>query len=101
MTTLQKTLIGATLAVAVGTGLYEARQTAHLKQENRLLRNSLAPLALQIQQLENERDAAARRQLDVLRGDNERLNLGTVEVPRPRGNCIAQTAASREPEIKA
>lgn len=88
MTTLQKTLIGATLAVAVGTGLYEARQTAHLKQENRLLRNSLAPLALQIQQLENERDAAAR-QLDVLRGDNERLNLGTVEVPRLRGEIAS------------
>ena len=33
MTTLQKTIIGATLAVAVGTGIYEARQDSQLRDQ--------------------------------------------------------------------
>src|SRR5207247_9093388 len=34
MTTMQKTLITATLAVAFGTGIYEARQASRLRDEN-------------------------------------------------------------------
>ena len=33
MTTLQKAIIGATLAAAVGTGIYEARQASRLRNE--------------------------------------------------------------------
>ena len=37
MTTLQKTIIGATLAVAIGTGVYEARQVSRLREQNQTL----------------------------------------------------------------
>ena len=37
MTPLQRILLGATLAVAVGTGIYEARQASRLRHENRRL----------------------------------------------------------------
>ena len=44
MTTLQKTIIGATLAAAVGTGIYEVRQTANLRTENKFLQNQTIQL---------------------------------------------------------
>jgi len=50
MTTLQKTIIGATLAAAVGTGIYEARQASNARAEAEALRQQQAPLAEQIQQ---------------------------------------------------
>ena len=61
MTTLQKTLITATLAVAVGTGIYEARQASRLRDQVQTLQQQQAPLAEQIQQLQQERDNALKR----------------------------------------
>jgi RNA polymerase sigma factor (sigma-70 family) len=83
MTTLQKTIIGAALAAAVGTGIYEARRAASAETEVQALKEQQAPLASQIQQLESERDAVAR-QLAALREDNERLNRNTGELLRLR-----------------
>jgi hypothetical protein len=51
MTTLQKTIIGATLAAAVGTAVYEARQVSRLRNENQ-------NLIAQQQALTEERDKA-------------------------------------------
>jgi RNA polymerase sigma factor (sigma-70 family) len=61
MTALQKTLITATLTLAVGTGIYQARQTSRLRDQVQTLRQQQAPLAEQIQQLEQERDEAVKR----------------------------------------
>src|SRR5437899_2714726 len=58
MTTLQKTIIGATLAVAVGTGIYEARQASTLRSQVQTLQQQRAPWTEQIQQLQRERDDA-------------------------------------------
>jgi hypothetical protein len=49
MTTLQKTLVTATIAVIAGAGIYEAREAAHLREQNQTLQQSQAPLAEQIQ----------------------------------------------------
>ena len=61
MTTLQKTLITATIALAVGTGIYQARQASRLRDQVQTLQQQQAPLAEQIQQLEQERDEAVKR----------------------------------------
>jgi hypothetical protein len=54
MTTLQKTVVGSTLAVVVGTGIYEARQAARLKDANQRL-------VAEIRQLARAGDAAVKR----------------------------------------
>ena len=83
MTTLQKTLITAALAVAVGTGIYEARQAANARAEVQTLQQQQAPLAEQIQQLKQERDETAR-QLASSREESERLNRNTGELLKLR-----------------
>jgi RNA polymerase sigma factor (sigma-70 family) len=84
MTTLQKTLITATIVVAVGTGIYEARQATNARAEVQLLQQQQAPLTEEIQQLQRERDETAH-QLASLREDNERLQRDTGELLRLRG----------------
>ncbi|HEV2392627.1 MAG TPA: sigma-70 family RNA polymerase sigma factor [Verrucomicrobiae bacterium] len=58
MTTLQKPLVTAALVVLAGTGLYESRQTAKLREQNETLQQQHAPLVGQIRQLQSERDDA-------------------------------------------
>lgn len=94
MTTLQKTIIGTTLAVAVGTGIYEDRQASQLRDQVQTLQRQQAPLAEQNEQLTGEREDAIRR-LTALRGDNERLNRNTGELLRLRGE-VARLRADAE-----
>ena len=61
MTTLQKTIIAATLAVAVGTGIYEARQISSLREEVQTLQQQQAPLAEQIAPLIPDNESLANR----------------------------------------
>ncbi len=72
MTTIQKTLITATLAVVAGAGIYEARQAAQLRDQVQTLQQQQEPLAEQIQQLQSERDDATNR-LAALLAENSRL----------------------------
>ena len=67
MTTLQKTLIAATLAVAVSTGIYEARQASRLRD--------------QVQTLRQQR-AAARRTNRAAQIRNESLSNQLVQANR-------------------
>ena len=60
MTTLQRTAIGATLAAAVGTGIYEAHRNFRLRAEVQTLQQQQVPLTENIQQLTRERDALSR-----------------------------------------
>lgn len=91
MTTLQKSLIGATLAVAVGTGIYEARQAAASRSQLQALQQQQGPLAEQMDQLTRDRDSAANKlaalQSDLARvqSDNERLRRDAAELARLRG----------------
>ncbi len=58
MTTMQKALVTATVAVLAGTGIYEARQASQLRSQVQTLQQQQAPLTEQIQKLHNEREEA-------------------------------------------
>jgi RNA polymerase sigma factor (sigma-70 family) len=78
MTTLQKSVIGAALAVAVGTGAYETHQAARLRDQVQTLQRQQAPLAEQIRQLQRERDDATN-QLAGLEAENAQLQADQNE----------------------
>jgi RNA polymerase sigma factor (sigma-70 family) len=61
MTTLQKTIIGATLAAAISTGVYQSHQSSRLREQVQSLQQQRAPLADQLEQAERERDAALKQ----------------------------------------
>ena len=85
MTTLQKILVAATIAVLVGTGIYQAHTTAALRHQVQDLQQQQAPLAAQIQQLRQERDDVTN-QLAELADENKKLNKNSAELtktPRP------------------
>jgi RNA polymerase sigma factor (sigma-70 family) len=95
MTTLQKSLITATLAVIAGAGVYEARQASRLRADVQTLQQQQAPLAEQIQQLQRERDEATNK-LALLAGENERLNRSSGEILKLRAKASAAQAQARE-----
>ena len=61
MTTLQKVLVTVAITAAVGTAIYQARQTSDLRTQMRTLQQRQGPLAAQIDQLQRERDDAMNR----------------------------------------
>jgi preprotein translocase subunit SecD len=67
MTTLQKTIIGLTLAATVGTGIYEAHQASRLREQNQTLQQQQAPLAKQIAQLKSDNESLSNRVAQVNR----------------------------------
>jgi RNA polymerase sigma factor (sigma-70 family) len=75
MTTLQKTIIAASLAVAVGTGVYAVRQGSQMREQVQTLEQQQGSAADQIRQLEQERNAATG-QVAALREENARLRSG-------------------------
>jgi len=84
MTTLQKTIIGATLAAAIGAGIYEARQAWRLREQVQALQRQQLALTEQTQQLRHERDETSRR-LTALLQENERFSDETAELAKLRG----------------
>jgi RNA polymerase sigma factor (sigma-70 family) len=95
MTTLQKTLVTATVAVLAGAGLYEGRQAAMLRSQNQLLQQQQAPLAEQNQQLTRERDEAAGK-LAASHDENKRLSQNTVELTRLRAEVTRLRATQHQ-----
>jgi len=86
MTTFQKIAITAALATAVGTGAYEAHQAATLRVENQSLRQQQTPLAVQIQQMQRERDDATNQLAGLLAKDSGlKSNPDQAELLRLRG----------------
>ena len=83
MTTLQKTLITATVAVLAGAGIYEARQASQLRDQVQALQQLQASLTEQNQQSQQERDEATR-QLARLREENAMLNRNTADLLKLR-----------------
>ena len=96
MTTIQKTIVAAALAAAVGTGIYAIHQGAQLRGQIRSLEEQQAPMTVQIQQLQQERDQAAGK-LAALRDENARLssNSTPTELLKLRGQvgALRQKAA--------
>jgi RNA polymerase sigma factor (sigma-70 family) len=96
MTTLQKTLITATLAVVAGAGIYEARQASTLRTQVQTLQQQQAPLNEQIQQLQHERDDATNR-LAMLAGEMAETKSNSAELLKLRGQM---TQLRNETEIE-
>ena len=102
MTTLQKTFIGTALAIAVGTGIYEAHQASTLRSQVQTLQQEQAPLAEQIRHLQSERDGGTR-QLAALRDENEQLRQNATELLRLRSEVarlktVAQQLSQQKPD---
>jgi RNA polymerase sigma factor (sigma-70 family) len=99
MTTLQKTVITAVFAAAVGTGIYEARQATNIRAELQALQQQKAPLTEQTEQLQRERDDATNR-LGTLTDEIERLNRNTAELLKFRreASLARESVARTEPQ---
>lgn len=102
MTTLQKTIIGATLAVAVGTGVYEVRQASIARTQLQTFQQQQSPLADQVDQLTRDRDDAASKlavlqdDLARLRSDNERPRRDAVELAKLRSEVSRLRAIEQQ-----
>lgn len=83
MTTLQKTLVTATVAALAGTGIYQARQAAQLRAQVQTLQQVQSPFAQQVQQLQRERDEATNR-LASMSDENESLKKHSNELLKLR-----------------
>ncbi len=101
MTTLQKTIIAATLAAAVGTGIYEARQASIQRSQAQALREQQAPLLQQLRQLQGDRDVATNR-LAALADELAQLKTNHAELLKLRGQVanLRADAAPADPSLK-
>ena len=110
MTTLQKTIIVATLAVVAGTGIYEAHQASRLRDEVHTLRQRQAALSEQIAQFKADNESLSNQLARANRSPSlssdrlrELLRLrGEVGALRRRQSELERTVAaagSRTPEL--
>jgi RNA polymerase sigma factor (sigma-70 family) len=90
MTTLQKVLITATITAAVGTAIYEARQTSALRAQVRTLQQQQGSLAGQNEQLQRDRDDALKR-LEIF------LARPAPQLPAPRMQVAALPTENLQP----
>ena len=94
MTTLQKTVVAATVAVLAGAGIYEAYKAAQLREQNQTLQQLQAG---QIQQLQLEHDDMAQK-LATLTEQNQLLNRNAAELRRLRGELAGIRSAANSVE---
>ena len=97
MTTLQKTLVTATVAVLAGAGVYQAKQAHDARTQVQKLQQQQTPLIEQIQQLQNNFAAATNRLADLL-AENKYLksNPHEMELLRLRGQVTQLKAVETE-----
>ncbi len=99
MTTLQKGVISVALATAIGAGVFAAHQVSQLREQNQTLQQQQAPLAAQIQQLQQEFADATNRMVELL-AENAQLksNSNEDELLRLRGEVtVLRREISYEP----
>ena len=95
MTTLQKTIIGATLALAVGTNIYQGRHNSKLRDQLQTAREQFAQLTGQARQLTNQRDSIFQT-VEALRAEKERVSGNSAEEVRLRGQVGRLRANAQE-----
>src|SRR5438552_14232492 len=98
MTTLQKIVITASVAVAVGTGVYEARQISLLRTQVDTLHRQQEPFARQAEEVARQRDEAIKR-LAAADQENARLRRETADISGLRGEVTALRQTARERAI--
>jgi len=84
MTTLQKAIVSATIAVLAGAGIYEARQASITRSQLLALQQGQIVPSDDIQKITQERDDAAGKLL-AAREENKRLARETAEILKLRG----------------
>jgi RNA polymerase sigma factor (sigma-70 family) len=95
MTMLQKTLITAAIAVAVGADIYQARQGIHLRKQAHALQQEQESLASENRRLQQERDDATSK-LAVLQGEMGRVHNDTSALLKLRAEVAKLRGESRE-----
>jgi RNA polymerase sigma factor (sigma-70 family) len=95
MTTLQKALFATTLAVVIGTGIYEARRAAVFQNRISTLSAQQDSLIQQNEALQEERDAAAKK-LAAMEGSIGQPAEGRAEIARLRAEVSRLRADSQE-----
>ncbi len=102
MTTVQKAIVTATIAMLAGAGIYEARQASQLREQNQALQRQQASLAEQIRQLQHDRDEIANR-LAALQAENTQLKSGqnATELLKLRGEVARLQNAANDPTENA
>ncbi|HET7625248.1 MAG TPA: sigma-70 family RNA polymerase sigma factor [Verrucomicrobiae bacterium] len=109
MTTIQKSLIAATLAVVAGAGVFEAHQASQLREQNQILRQQQAPLAKNIRQLQADNESLSNRLANIGEPEklsdsqfNELLNLrGEVGVLQRQANEATQKTQAAEQKLES
>ncbi len=97
MTTLQKSIVSATVAILAGAGIYQTRQVSELQDRVRSIQQEQASLTTKAQLLEEERDRATE-ELALLRTKEEGLADKMAELNRLRGMAGVARRATREAE---
>lgn len=95
LTTFQKALVTGAFVAVAGAGLFEARQAAQMREQNRRLQQEQAPLAAQIQELQNERDDATNR-LGWLAEETAANEQNNLELLKLRGQVAMLRKQAQE-----
>ena len=82
MTTLQKTLITAAIASAIGAGIYESRQASRLRYQLEALQQQQSPLADELDQLRHDKDEGSN-QLAAAQQEADAAARDVVDLGRP------------------
>lgn len=99
MTTLTKGIVAATLAAAIGAGIYEARQASFFRDHIETLQEQQDRLAEQVLQLGRERDEATNR-LAKFSDYDERVRRDTAELAQLRGEIAKLRRGAEEPVVR-
>src|ERR1035437_569705 len=101
MTPLQKAIIGTTLALTVGTNLYQGHHNSKLRDRLQTAREQLAQLTEQARQLTNERDSTFQS-VEALRAEKDRVSRNAAEEVKLRGEVARlRTNAHELARLKA
>jgi RNA polymerase sigma factor (sigma-70 family) len=95
MTIMQKAVVAAAFAAAVGTGIYEARQAVHFQEQARAAQLQQDALTQQNLELQKERDAATN-QIASLKFEANRSRTDSAEVVKLRGEVSRLRSAAQE-----
>lgn len=85
MTTVQKIAMAAAYVLLAGAAVYEARQAALLRQQNREIQQRQLTLSAQMQQMQIERDDATNRLAMMARSATTKPDAETAELLKLRG----------------
>jgi len=101
MTTLQKTLVTATIAIMAGAGVFQANQAARLREQNHVLLQQQTTLLAHIGQLEQDLAKTTNR-LDSLAMDLARAQSNNSELLKLRGIAgVARRATAEAEQLRA